>query len=173
MSASKRYVLDANAFIEAKNRYYGLDICPGFWDALVVQHDAKRIFSIDRIRAELAEQDDEIKDWIENQAPETFFKKTEDQAVIAEFQKLVGWVYSNNQFSDSAKSEFATVADGWVIAYATVNELVVVTHEEFAPAAKRKVPLPNVCVEFDVEYINTFEMLRSLEERFVRGRKPR
>ena len=86
MSGSKRYVLDANAFIEAKNRYYGLDICPGFWDALVAQHEAKRIFSIDRIRAELAEQDDEIKDWIENQAPETFFKKTEDQAVIAEFK---------------------------------------------------------------------------------------
>ena len=173
MSGSKRYVLDANAFIEAKNRYYGLDICPGFWDALVAQHDAKRIFSIDRIRAELAEQDDEIKDWIENQAPETFFKKTEDQAVIAEFQKLVGWVYSTNQFSDFAKSEFATVADGWVIAYAAVNELVVVTHEEFAPAVKRKVPMPNICVEFEVDYVNTFEMLRSLDERFVRVRKPR
>ena len=173
MSGSKRYVLDANAFIEAKNRYYGLDICPGFWDALVAQHDAKRVFSIDRIRAELADQDDEIKDWIENQAPETFFKKTEDQAVIAEFQKLVGWVYSTDQFADSAKSEFAAVADGWVIAYAAVNKLVVVTHEEFAPAARRKVPMPNVCVEFDVEYVNTFEMLRSLDERFVRGRKSR
>jgi hypothetical protein len=68
MNASKRYVLDANAFIEAKNRYYGLDICPGFWDALVAQHDAKRIFSIDRIRAELSEQGDEIKGWVENQA---------------------------------------------------------------------------------------------------------
>jgi len=171
MNASKRYVLDANAFIEAKNRYYGLDICPGFWDALVAQHDAKRIFSIDRIRAELSEQGDEIKGWVENQAPESFFKKTEDQAVIVEFQKLVRWVYSTDQFSDSAKSEFATVADGWVIAYAAVNELVVVTHEEFAPAAKRKVPMPNVCVEFDLEYVNTFEMLRSLDERFVRGRK--
>jgi len=140
MSASKRYVLDANAFIEAKNRYYGLDICPGFWDALIAQHDAKQIFSIDRIRAELAEQDDEIKDWVKNQAPDSFFKKTEDQAVIA---------------------------------YAAVNKLVVVTHEEFAPAAKRKVPMPNVCVEFDVEYVNTFEMLRSLNERFIRGRKSR
>jgi hypothetical protein len=154
MSGSKRYVLDANAFIEAKNRYYGLDICPGFWDALIAQ-------------------DDEIKEWVENQAPDSFFKKTEDQAVIAQFQDLVEWVYSTDQFADSAKAEFASVADGWVIAYAAVNELVVVTHEEFAPAAKRKVPMPNVCVEFDVEYVNTFEMLRSLNERFVRGRKLR
>jgi hypothetical protein len=26
------YVLDANIFIEAKQRYYGLDFCPAFWD---------------------------------------------------------------------------------------------------------------------------------------------
>ena len=107
---------------------------------MIAQHEAKQIFSIDRIRAELAEQHDEIKDWVKNQAPDSFFKKTEDQAVIA---------------------------------YAAVNKLVVVTHEEFAPAAKRKVPMPNVCVEFDVEYVNTFEMLRSLNERFIRGRKSR
>ena len=130
-------------------------------------------FRSQKANARARSADDEIKDWIENQAPETFFKKTEDQAVIAEFQKLVGWVYSTDQFADSAKSEFAAVADGWVIAYAAVNKLVVVTHEEFAPAARRKVPMPNVCVEFDVEYVNTFEMLRSLDERFVRGRKSR
>jgi hypothetical protein len=28
------YLLDANVFIEAKNRYYGLDFAPGFWDWL-------------------------------------------------------------------------------------------------------------------------------------------
>ena len=27
-----RYLLDANVFIEAKNRYYGFDFCPAFWD---------------------------------------------------------------------------------------------------------------------------------------------
>jgi hypothetical protein len=30
MNVSRRYLLDANAFIEASNRYYGFDICPGF-----------------------------------------------------------------------------------------------------------------------------------------------
>jgi predicted RNA methylase len=171
MSGSRGYVLDANAFIEAKNRYYGFDICPGFWGALIGQHEAKRIFSIDRIRNELSEQDDEVKAWIEEQAPDSFFKKTEDSAVIATFQRLVAWVYSVDQFADHAKTEFSSVADGWVIAYAAVNHLTVVTHEEFAPHSKRKVPIPNVCVEFEVEYVNTFEMLRSLDERFVRGRK--
>ncbi|MBF0147506.1 MAG: DUF4411 family protein [Magnetococcales bacterium] len=26
------YLLDSNVFIEAKNRYYAFDICPGFWE---------------------------------------------------------------------------------------------------------------------------------------------
>jgi hypothetical protein len=170
---SNRYLLDANAFIEAKERYYGFDICPGYWSSLLVQHDSRRLFSIDRIADELNEQDDVVKQWIRNEVPDTFFKRTEDQAVIEKFQEMVNWVYSQPRFTDAARTEFASVADGWVIAYAAVNGLVVVTHEQFAPEAKRKVPLPNVCVEFDVEYVDTFSMLRELGETFVRSPKRR
>ena len=42
---------------------------------------------------------------------------------------------------------------------------------EYAPDAKKKVPIPNVCIEFGVHYVNTFEMLRDLGEKFVRGSK--
>lgn len=170
---SNKFLLDANAFIEAKDRYYGFDICPGYWSSLLAQHDSKRLFSIDRIADELNEQDDVVKQWIENKVPATFFKKTEDQAVIDKFQEMVNWVYSQPQFTDAAKTEFASVADGWVIAYAAVNGLVVVTHEQFAPEAKRKVPMPNVCVEFDVNYVDTFSMLRELGEKFIRSTKRR
>jgi hypothetical protein len=168
---SKRYLLDANAFIEAKNRYYGFDICPGFWSSLITQNIAKRVFSIDRIADELREQDDDVKSWVDGDVPDTFFKKTEDQAVIDRFQRMVSWVYSQSQFADAAKTEFASVADGWLVAYASVNGLVLVTHEQFAPDAKRKVPIPNVCIEFDVEFVNTFGMLRALGEKFVRNTK--
>ena len=171
MSANRRFLLDANPFIEAKNRYYSFDICPGFWKSIVAQHEAKRLFSIDRIRDELAEQDDEVKDWIETDAPETLFKKTDDKAVVDAFQKMVNWGYAEAQFVGAAKSEFASVADGWVLAFAKVNKLVVVTHEVYAPDAKRKVPMPNVCVEFDIEYVDTFTMLRELGEKFVRSTK--
>ena len=49
MSGSKRYVLDANVFIEAKNKYYGFGLCPGFWKALIAQHDNNRVFSIEKV----------------------------------------------------------------------------------------------------------------------------
>jgi hypothetical protein len=39
------------------------------------------------------------------------------------------------------------------------------THEEYAPDARNKVPMPNVCLEFEVDYCNSFEMLRDLKVR--------
>lgn len=170
MNVSK-YVLDANVFIEAKNNYYGFDICPGFWKSLIDLNRAKHIFCIDRIRDELVVQDDEIKDWAENRAPETFFKQTQDQKVVDSFQAMVQWVFSEPQFMQAAKTEFASSADGWVLAYAHANKMTVVTHEEYAPEVKRKVPMPNVCIEFDIPYVNSFAMLRDLNVKFIRSTK--
>lgn len=174
---SDRFLLDANTFIEARDRYYAYDICPGYWTALIQLHKAGRVFSIDRIRAELVpkkrEEWDDIAQWIDRSVPETFFKKTEDQAVIDAFQDMVNWVYGESQFTDAAKAEFASVADGWLVAYAAKNGLIVVTHEDYRPDAKRRVPIPNVCEEFDVDYVNTFEMLRTLGVRFIQSTKRR
>jgi len=167
MSDGKRYVLDANVFIEAHQRYYAFDICPGFWLALARQHEKKRVFSIDRIKAELVGSNDPLSDWAKDKAPGTFFKRTADTNVSDAFADMVNWVQAEQQFTPEAKSLFASVADGWVIAYAKTNDLVVVTHEDYAPDAKKKVPIPNVCLEFNVEYCNTFAMLRDLKVQFV------
>ena len=171
MSGSKRYVLDANVFIEAKNKFYSFNLCPGFWKSLIVQHVNSRVFSIDKVLDELTGEGDLLSQWTENEVPGTFFKKTQDQAVVTAFQAMVTWVNSSAQFTQPAKAEFAAAADGWVIAYAKVNALIVVTHEEYAPAAQRKVPMPNICLEFNVDYVNTFEMLEDLKVKFVMSTK--
>jgi hypothetical protein len=46
------------------------------------------------------------------------------------------------------------------------NDAVVVTNEVSAPDAKRKVPLPDLCQQFNIRCINTFDMLRELGVRF-------
>ena len=127
MSAGKRYILDANVFIQAHQTYYGFDICPGFWLALTRQHEAKRIFSIDKIRVELLAMSDHLSDWVKNRAPDTFFKGTADKAVSDAFRDMVTWVQGESQFTPEAKAEFSSVADGWLVAYAKANGLVVVT----------------------------------------------
>ena len=167
-------MLDANVFIDAKNRYYGFNLCPGYWTALIAHHERGRIFSIDKVRNELTttrneldDAPDVLSDWAKDSVPDTFFKGTQDQAVVDVFREMVIWVNSEAQFTPAAKDEFAKKADGWVIAYAKANGLIVVTHEAYEPESKKKVKMPNVCLEFDVEYVNTFEMLEELRVKFI------
>ncbi len=167
MSAGNRYVLDANVFIQSHRMHYAFDICPGFWSALKRQHDLGKVCSIDKVKAELIEEGDQLAAWVKNAAPEAFFRETADANVINVFSKLVNWAQTQSQFTPEAKAEFATVADAWLVAFARVNGLTVVTHEEYAPQAKRSIKIPNVCVEFGVNYCSTFEMLRGLKEQFV------
>ncbi len=179
MSGSSKYVLDANAFIEAKNRYYGFDLCPGYWVALIKYNEGKRLFSIAKVRDELVrkhesdKEPDRLSDWAKNTVPKAFFKETADQAVVKAFREMVTWVNGESQFMPAAKAEFARVADGWLIAFAKVNGMIVVTHEGYHADARKDVPMPNVCLEFDVKCVNTFEMLEALKVQFVLKNKRR
>jgi len=167
MSAGRRYVLDANVFIQAFRTHYAFDICPGFWSALLRQDGAKRVCSIDRIKDELITENDHLSEWAKEKVSKHFFKDTADKRVVDTFTDMVRWVQNEGQFTPEAKAQFASVADGWLVAFAKANSLVVVTHEEYAPGAKNSVPIPNVCIEFDVEYCDTFAMLRDVKEQFV------
>ena len=70
----------------------------------------------------------------------------------------------NGNFYDKAKKDFAdqSKADAWIAAYAMAQRRVVVTHEQYKPDAKHRVPIPNVCHTFGIRYLNTFQMLREL-----------
>jgi len=75
-------------------------------------------------------------------------------------------VQRNPQYFDHAKAKFATGADGWLVAYARVHGVTVVTNEERRPEAKREIKLPDVCAQFGVTYTDTFRMLKDLAIRF-------
>jgi len=167
MAKPRKYLLDTNILVEAHKRYYGFDLCPGFWRALIRQHHDKRIFSIDRVKREIAVGKDKLTKWTRRSVLKAFFRKTDDPAIIEQFGKMVAWVQSEVQYRSEAKAEFATVADGWLVACAKAEGLIVVTEEVYNQNIQKRVPIPNVCRQFQVEYINTFEMLRDLEIRFV------
>jgi hypothetical protein len=174
MNEARRFILDSNVFIQAHRTYYAFDICPGFWDALVRQHGAKRLCSIDRIQDELEAINDQLRAWAAESVPAAFFKGTSDKKVVDAFREIANWVQNEPQFSAQAKSQFLGGADGWLIAFAKVNGMVVVSHEGFAPDAINRVPIPNVCIEFDAAFCNTFEMLHEIGEQFVlRHRTPK
>ena len=159
------FVLDANVFIEAHRRYYGLDLCPGFWASLRHHAARQRVVSIDRIRTEMLAGRDALSQWV-REGPEELFASSAEADVGDAFAEMMAWVQGNRQFRPEAKAEFAAAADGWLAAYARVHGAIVVTHEQYSPNVKRRVPLGNVCYRFGVVMRDTFQMLRELEVRF-------
>ena len=54
------HLLDANVLIEGKNRYYGFDFCPAFWDWIDAANVAGRVFSVEKVGDELAAIADDL-----------------------------------------------------------------------------------------------------------------
>lgn len=161
---NKGYLLDTGVFIEGHRRWYGQDIVPGFWDALLHFQGAGRLCSLDRCRDEITEGD-ALAAWIAD-APDELFVPTAYVEIANKYAEVMAWA-AGADFTDGAKAEFASVADGWLVAYGAVHDLIVVTHETHEANRKNKVKVPNACEQFSVEWLDTFEMLRQLEVKFA------
>ncbi|RJX35049.1 MAG: DUF4411 family protein [Desulfarculus sp.] len=159
------FILDSNVFIEAAQRYYAFDIAPGFWESLIVHSESGQVKSIDKVKGELERGKDQLAAWAKGDFSHAFVS-TDEEDVIKSYGEVMKWVQSQAQFTDAAKADFASGADGWLVAYVMTRGGVLVTHEIPSPDVKRKVPIPNVCVAFDINFRNTFEMLRFLKVRF-------
>src|ERR1700741_4946084 len=57
------YLLDTNVFITAKQRYYGFQLCPGFWDWLIDANGRGLVFSHQQVLSELTAIGDELATW--------------------------------------------------------------------------------------------------------------
>ena len=159
-----QFLLDTNVFIQADSQYYTVDICPGFWDSLKRAHENSLVLSIDSVRGEIT-NNPRLEAWIKT-VP-SFFVSSRKQEVAKKYSEIIEWVKKNNQFNPEAKDKFAEGADGWLIAYAKVHALCLVTQEVFAEHIKKSVPIPNVCKQFDVQYTDTFSILRKMDISFV------
>lgn len=127
------FLLDANIFIEAYRRYYSFDIAPTFWLALKQKAEAGLLVSIDRIYQEINnyDDDDELKRWVNNEF-QNWFISTDNEDVFTAYREVIEWGMQEMQFTDAARSEFASVADSWLIACAKAYNYILVTHEEYA-----------------------------------------
>jgi hypothetical protein len=160
---SPRFIIDASVFIEAARRYYGFDIAPTFWQALVQHAQSGIVLSIDRVLEEINNGKDELKEWVNNHLSQAF-QTTDDLEVLSAYGRVIEWTMAQTQYKDSAKAEFASLenADAWVVAYAIAKGCTVTTQEQPAINAKVRIPMPNVCKSFGVTFVDTFEMMRRL-----------
>lgn len=162
------YLIDANVFIEAKNRYYNMSFCPAFWDWLLRECAGQRLFSIQSILSELTNGSDELAAWANSNRH--FFLSVSDNETQQNLSSVVAYVAEQQQsvpMSPGAMNEFLRGADTWLIAKAMTLDATVVTHERLDPQCRRKFLIPNICNNFNVRFMDTFTLLHQLNASFV------
>ena len=160
-----QYVLDTNVMIEAYQRYYAFDLAPKFWGELHSRFSSGDIGSIDKVRAEILRMNDDLSAWVTSRP--VAFVSSGDSDIIAEYSRIISWTMAHGQYTQTAKEELARVADGWVVAYAKAKGCTVTTMEVSEPNIKKRVKIPEICNQFSVPFLNTYDMLRRLGVQFV------
>ena len=164
--SSSKLLIDSDVLIQAHRQYYAFDICPGFWNALLAHHTKGSIVSIEPIKEEIkGGHKDKLHDWVHHSAPDSFFTESRDVSTLEWYAQIIRWV-QGEKFTEAAKAEYAKVADGWIVAKAKANGYTVVTNETLEIGRLNKIKIPNICKQFKIPYINTFEMLRMLQTQF-------
>lgn len=158
-----RYVLDANTYIQAKNQYYGMDFCPAYWDWLDHQFHAGLLTSVQMVGQELRSGNDELAEWAKARADQ--FVAHDDEATQNVFADIAQFV-AEGDYQAASRDNFLAKADPWLIAKAKVLGATVVSHEATVQPQSRKVKVPNICLQFEVPCISTFDLLRQLQARF-------
>lgn len=160
------YLLDANTFIQAKNTYYHMNICPGYWRWIEGQSLLGDVASIESVRDELLRGDDQLRDWA-MQNKEAFLPVSDDSTQDAFAQVAAHAAAIASAMKPGVLNEFLDGADPWLIAKAMSSGAVIVTQEKHDPRIKRKILIPNICEHFSVPCMNTFDLLLKLKAEFV------
>ncbi len=104
------YLLDANTLIEAKNRYYRMSICPGYWTCLEASSLMGDVASVASVATEIRRGKDELADWVEANAD--LFLPESDAATQGAFGEVAGYVAGlADGMKPGAMDEFLSGAD--------------------------------------------------------------
>lgn len=163
------FVVDSNFFIEAHRNTYPLDIAIGFWNKVQELANSGTIISIDKVRNELYDNNDDLERWCKANLPKDFFKSTAE--VMTEYSAVTAWAVSRSgHYLPNALNEFldADEADAFLIAFclADPTNRIAVTQEISEPNRRNKVKIPDGCRAVGINYNNTIEMFRQLGETF-------
>jgi hypothetical protein len=161
-----QYCIDSSVYIQAHRTYYAFDLAPRFWNALEDMAVNNLIISPIAVYIEIQKGNDELADWTKPLREQLFIEP--DKSVNTELSKIADYVYVN--YADQHWiSDFLGGADPWVIAQASAHHLIVVSMETQKNAEEReklsnkirgKIKMPNICFQFGINCMTTFELLR-------------
>lgn len=155
------YLFDTNIFVESKKNT-PMDVWPSLWTTLANMINSGRIFSIDMVKEEIERGGDELTDWIKDNAPKGFFLSP-DSSVISKLNETIKWAETCPiGYTESAKVEYAEVADSSLVATAAARDMVLVTFEKSNPLRRNRVMIPDACNAIGVRSCNLNSAFREL-----------
>lgn len=157
--------MDANTYIQAKNFYYNMSFCPAFWGWLDQQFEKGELASIQIVYDEITNGSDELVDWAKERKDQ--FIGVSDDDTQEKYIEIVNFVMQLEGKKQQHKDIFLEKADPWLIAKALATDAIIITHERLDPPDSKKVKIPNICKEFGVGYMSTFQLLENLDAKFV------
>ncbi|HOJ50473.1 MAG TPA: DUF4411 family protein [Spirochaetota bacterium] len=165
------YLLDSNIFITPANTFYRFAFGMNFWNFLVDKAENGKLASLDKVKEEINRCENNLKEWANNYFS-NYFLNTKDPKVIQKYSELMRWAESkNNHYTRNAIDEFMKEdnADPWLIAFALSKKenYKIVTFEKFNKDQKNRIPIPNVCKEFNLYTCDLYQMLKDLNFKEV------
>jgi hypothetical protein len=156
------YCLDANVLIQAWQKYYSMELCPGYWELLSELGRAGRIFLPQTVSDEITRTEDELTAWLlQSQIP----VREIDGAVTQFLSEIYEANPLHKYLVDNTKQR--SLADPWLIAHAKKENACVVTKEEKVSVPySTRIKIPNVCDNMGVRWINDFEFVQEVKIRF-------
>lgn len=149
------YLLDANAFIEAKNEFYRFTFCPGYWEWILDKNKLGIVYSIDKIFDEITRGNDDLAEWAKSHK-ELFISETES---LPESLSLVSQWASGQNYTPAAISKFFSSGDYYLVAHAHTPKYTLVTRERPDSNSKGRVMIPNACKALEIKFMSPFDML--------------
>ena len=112
----------------------------------------RKIISIDKVKDEIFDHNDELEEWCKENLPDDFFKDSSSK--ILEYSQVTAWAISkSDHFLPQALNEFldANEADAFIVAFVlNDSNKVLVTQETSEPFRRNKIRIPDVCIALNV-----------------------
>ncbi len=156
------YLLDSNIFIEASRTYYAPSISLDFWVWLAAKHQEGGVASIPEVKQEILDgRSGHLTAWVGG-LPSSFWLKP-DQRTVSSMAQLSAWTMDPARpYFQAARSDFLSKADYFLVAAAHAGNHVLVTREQPAPEAKKRILIPDACLAMGVAYSDPFSVYESL-----------
>ena len=119
------------------------------------------VFSNIQVKGEIDKGGDELTDWMKVNVPAGFYIENELD-VMGKYGEVMNWAQSNAVYRPEAVSEFATVADAYLVATAAAKGYTLVTNETADPQCRRRVKIPDACDALSVRFCDLNTVLREL-----------